>query len=275
MKQTPSREVCAEAVKKAFTNYLVEYENYFHGSADTMPHPVTVSDIRTMLLRNMNQDDHGVSIYHIDLPLREYLIDMVIRGRLLPYFTSGMGGFQGSNDSFHLTTYGFQCWREGVDTLPIDRDCIADKCREQFSAIDPVTIEYLKEGATALTKDLYMAAAVCLGAASENEILNLIDYYCNASDDPVDTKKKFEKHRHISGKERMLDKFLRDKNCPEEAKEALDRLESLIRESRNSAGHPRIMKKDETKARLLFAAFPSYMSSVAKIREWIDSESKK
>lgn len=269
MRDSPTREQIAAAVKEAFARYMVEYEKYFQGTRDSLPQAQSISNIRTALLRIMGLVDSGCTISHIDLPLREYLLDMVVRGRLLPFFTSS-GAFKGSNDDFHLTPYGYQCWKADVDTLPIDRDSIVEKCRANFPGIDTVTIEYLKEGATAIASDLYLAAAVCLGASSESEILNLIDYFCNSSDDSGKIKAKFEKKFHISEKERHLDKMLEDNKCPEDLREDLDRLESLCRESRNKAGHPRIMEKDETTIRLLYLMFARYMKSIAAIRQWID-----
>ena len=174
--------------------------------------------------------------------LNEVIWNLIIQGILVP-------GFDDSNPAWpflRLTEYGKRCVDEDR-ILPHDPDGYLREFHKAVPAADSSVVEYLQESLQCYIHGLNKAAAVMLGAASEQSVLLLIES-CGESIGDAGEKRRFksdiEKAQSIYRKFAAFDKHLvRVKDSlPIPLKENLDSqlrgVFDLIRSSRNDAGHP-------------------------------------
>ena len=172
----------------------------------------------------------------------EVIWSLIIQGILVP-------GLDDSNQGWpflRLTEYGRQCV-EQERLLPHDPDGYLREFNRAVPGADQTIAEYVTESLQCYIHGLNRAAAVMLGAASEQAILLLIES-CGASISDAQQKERFisevDKASSIFRKNAVFEKRLaavRNK-IPGEITDNIDSMVSgifdLIRNSRNDAGHP-------------------------------------
>ncbi len=250
------------------------------------------TDLRPFVLEALRQEPHTqfVNLHtkvadiapnynraHDKLLVHEIIWDLLIQGVLAP-------GLNRSNLEFpwiHVTEYGMQCL-EASDILPHDPDGYLKRLQEQVgTALDNTVLIYVKESLLTFLAGRYLAATVMLGVASERCVDLLVENYLSAIGDP-NREATFEKKVRRAGRsvKRRFD-ALRDElltlSLPSELADALDiqlsGIFTLIRYSRNDAGHPtgRAVGRDVAYGNLLL--FPQYCTRVYGLIEYFKTNS--
>jgi hypothetical protein len=204
--------------------------------------------------------------------LHEILWELLIQGILSP-------GIDSSNVNLpfiHVTEYGMKCI-EANSILPHDPDGYLKRLTSIVEhEIDDTIMVYVREGLHTFLGGHYLAATVMLGVASEQCIDLLIDVYSNALDDP-NQKSQFRKKikqagRSIKNRFDILREELLGINLPSQIQDSLDiqlsGIFTLLRYSRNDAGHAtgRSIDRDMAHANLLL--FPHYCKRVYDLIEY-------
>ena len=214
---------------------------------------------------------------HDALVIREIIWELLIQGILAP-------GFNSSNLNFpfiHVTEYGKRCLEVNT-VLPHDPDRYMERLQQQIAQpIDDILQTYVRESLLTFLAGRYLASAVMLGVASERCVDMLIDTYVNALNDACQ-KTAFEKKTKQAGRsvKRRFD-VLRDEllalSLPPELKDALDiqlsGIFTLIRYTRNDAGHPtgRTIGRDAAHGNILL--FPQYYKRANELIEHFQANS--
>jgi hypothetical protein len=200
------------------------------------------------------------------LKLHEILWELLIQGILAP-------GFNNSNldlPFIHVTEYGMKCI-ESNTILPHDPDGYLERLKRLVGQpLDDVVLNYVREGLLTFLGGHYFSATVMLGVASEQCIDLLIEAYANAI---VDTTRKttFVKKIEQAGRS-VKNRFDKLRNellalkLPPTLMDALDiqlsGIFTLIRYSRNDAGHPTGQAVDRDMAHGNLLLFPQYCKRV-------------
>jgi len=206
------------------------------------------------------------------LELHDILWELLIQGVIAP-------GFNSSNLNLpfmHVTEYGKRCLQAN-SILPHDPDGYLERLERLVGQpLDSTVQTYIQEGLLTFLGGHYLAATVMLGVASEQCADLLIEAYSTAIANPSQ-RAAFEKKVKQAGRS-VKNRFdiLRDEllrlNLPSELKDALDiqlsGIFTLIRYSRNDAGHPtgRIVDRDMTHGNLLL--FPQYCKRVYELIDY-------
>jgi|Deesub1362A_J573_1020465.scaffolds.fasta_scaffold03420_7 hypothetical protein len=197
-----------------------------------------------------------------DLIVREIIWELLVQGVLAP-------GINRVNLEFpwiHVTGYGMECLNANT-ILPHDPDGYLERLQQQVGRpLDDIVLTYVRESLLTFLAGHYLAATVLLGVASERCIDLLIETYLSAIAD-ANRRATFKKKVKQAGRsvKRRFD-ALRDEllalALPLELQDALDiqlsGIFTLIRYSRNDAGHPtgRTVDRDVAYGNLLL--FPQY-----------------
>lgn len=203
---------------------------------------------------------------HDVLKVYDILWDLLIQGVLAP-------GMDSSNLYFpflHVTDYGQRCLDAGM-IVPHDPDRYVTRLQQQVGRpLDDIVLIYVREGLLTFLGGHYLASTVMVGVASERCIDLLTESLANAIADP-NRKATFKTKVRQAGRsvKRRFD-ALRDEllvlHLPGDLADALDiqlsGIFTLLRYSRNDAGHPtgRLADRDEAHANLLL--FPGYCKRV-------------
>jgi hypothetical protein len=203
---------------------------------------------------------------HDDLIVREIIWELLVQGVLAP-------GSNRQNLEFpwiHVTEYGKRCL-EANAILPHDPDRYLERLQQRVGqSLDDTVLAYVKESLLTFLAGHYLAATVMLGVASERCVDLLIEAYLNAIAD-ASRKAAFERRVKQAGRsvKRRFDALRSELVAlalPTELQDALDiqlsGIFTLIRYSRNDAGHPtgRAVDPDTAHANLLM--FPQYCKRV-------------
>ena len=170
----------------------------------------------------------------------------------------------------HLTDYGKQCLDDG-DFTPQDPAGYISRLRTLIGEeLDAVVLAYLRESLVSIQHGLYLAAAVMLGVVSERCMDLLQDAWANALTDRK-TKEQFKEHLRQAGRtiKRRFD-IIRDnilaQPFPAPPKDSLDLhlsgVFTLLRYTRNDAGHPTERSIDRQTAYANHLLFPQYCKRV-------------
>jgi hypothetical protein len=144
-----------------------------------------------------------------------------------------------------ITSYGVECIKAD-NWLPYDPDGYLKQFRLVVPQIDEISFKYISESIQACNRRMLLSSTITLGAASENMMLQLIEAFVAAIEDPSRSSKFLSKleERGIAGKYILLREEIKIsiKKIPEELTRDLDTylegIFSFIRLNRNSAGHP-------------------------------------
>jgi hypothetical protein len=216
------------------------------------------------LLPNRQFDDY--------LKLRDIFWELLIQGILAP-------GFNESNlelPFIHVTDYGMKCI-EANSILPHDPDGYLERLKRLIGQpLDDIVLSYVREGLLTFLGGHYFSATVMLGVASEQCIDLLIEAYTNAIADTnrkISFAKKIEQAgRNVKNRFDKLRNELLALKVPPTLMDALDiqlsGIFTLIRYSRNDAGHPtgQVVDRDMAHGNLLL--FPQYCKRVYDLIEY-------
>lgn len=212
---------------------------------------------------------------HDALMLREIIWELLVQGVLAP-------GLSSANHDFpwiHVTEYGKRSLEAG-DILPHDPDGYLGRLQQQVGQpLDGIVLTYVRESLLTFLAGRYLAATVMLGVASERCVDLLIEAYLNAVAN-ASQKAAFEGKVKRAGRsvKRRFD-ALRDEllglALPAELADALDiqlsGIFTLIRYSRNNAGHPTGQKTDRDVAYGNLLLFPQYCKRVYGLMHYLQT----
>jgi hypothetical protein len=205
------------------------------------------------------------------LKLRDIMWELLIQGIIAP-------GFDNSNLNLpfiHVTEYGMKCIETNT-ILPHDPNGYMERLEQLIAQpLDDTVLSYTREGLLTFLGGHYFSATVMLGVASEQCIDLLIEAYTNAivnSNQKAAFTKKVEQGRSIKNRFDKLRNELLTLTLPPTLTDALDiqlsGIFTLIRYSRNDAGHPtgRVVDKDMAHGNLLL--FPQYCKRIYDLIEY-------
>lgn len=135
--------------------------------------------------------------------------------------------------------------------------------------------QYIREGLGSFERQMFVAGAVMIGAASEKGIYLLADDVVNAFKDGA-RKEKFRKaieRRRLFELLELVQKTIKEVNVipyavTEGAEAHLMSLIEAIRVQRNDAVHPMNVTVSEDSIRLSFHAFPYALQKLEELRTW-------
>lgn len=211
------------------------------------------------------------------LTLAEILWDLLIQGVLAP-------GLDGSNTRFpfiHVTEYGLRCL-EADAILPHDPDAYLQRLQQETGQpLDDIVLTHVRESLLTFLGGHFLAAAVMLGVASERCVDLLIAAYANAITD-ASRKANFERKVRRAGRsvKRRFDALRNDLLAlalPSDLQDALDiqlsGIFTLIRYSRNDAGHPTGTPVDRDTAHANLLIFRQYCKRVYALLDYFGTHS--
>lgn len=177
-----------------------------------------------------------------------------------------------------VTDYGRHCI-EAENLLPFDPEGYINEIKKQIPDLDDVTEAYLSESVATYNRNCLLSATICVGVASEQVILNLVDALVSAIKDQqqkADFKKEIE-GRFIYGKYRALREKIGEikGKLPAKATENLDvyldGIFNFIRLNRNEAGHPTGAKVSKKTVYANLQVFSDYAEKVYGLIDWLRS----
>lgn len=206
------------------------------------------------------------------LKLHDILWELLIQGILAP----GLNSSNLNLPHVHVTEYGRRCI-EANTILPHDPDGYLERLERLIGrSLDDTALIYVREGLLTFLGGHYVAATVMLGVASERCIDLLTEAYSNAiantSQKATFERKVNQAGRSVKNRFDALRNELLALNLPPALKDALDiqlsGIFTLIRYSRNDAGHPtgRTVDRDMAHGNLLL--FPQYCKRVYELIEY-------
>ena len=210
--------------------------------------------------------------------IHEVIWSFIIQGILVP-------GVDDSNQGWpflRLTEYGRRCIDEN-QILPHDPDGYLQDFQRAVPSADPLIGEYLSEALQCFLRDLHRAAAVMLGAASEQAVLLLIESYAGSIADvsrKTQVASQIEKSPSIFRKYEIFDRGFAvvkpqlPKPLADNADSLLRGVFDLIRNSRNEAGHPAsgiLVARDTNYSHLRL--FIPYCQRIYGLIEWFNINS--
>jgi len=207
--------------------------------------------------RLSREDDHTLRVLLSELAVA----GIIVFGRSL--------GQDPTLPAFQITEHGKKCLKEGGIT-PYDPQGYLDYLKTQASkAADDTVLRYIGESLECLRSTCFMACVVMLGGATEQVFLLLAQALHDAMNDPTRQKSFEKKVLNEWGLKKRFDGFrgemarirtacLLPKDLEEDLDLKLDGIFSLLRQSRNDAGHPsgRTVTARDAHGNLLL--FPTY-----------------
>jgi len=203
--------------------------------------------------------------------IREVIWELIIQRILTP----------GSNDHnpnlpfIRLTDWGRECVN-AEKIVPYDRNGYLTRLKEVCPNLDSLAEKYVIEALECFRRGCFFAAPVMLGCASEKIIVQLMETFENAIQDP-DKKRRFERRmKDISIKSRFdyfRTEFSRVRNIPPKLTDAieiqLDGVFTLLRYARNDVGHPTGKEISRDEIFVSFGLFISYCERVNALIDWL------
>lgn len=159
---------------------------------------------------------------------------------------------------------------ESRQITPYDPDGYLKNLIDEIPNLDPLIEMYLSESLQAYLKGLMFSSAVMLGVASEKAFLLLFDSFTNALTNPS-KKKKFQGLQNSIRTKNKFDELKKEiiairntlpRGLSEDLESQFDGIFTLIRVTRNDAGHPsgRIINRGVAYTNLQL--FPMYCKRV-------------
>ena len=207
--------------------------------------------------------------------IEDILWDLITEGLVRP----GLGdGLNQGLPWYHVSEYG-KTVLTNQSPQPYDPDGYLTEVRA-IPNIDEVILSYLEESLKAFRIHCHLSSVITLGCASEKAILLLIQACKAAISNPID-QADFEKSTDTLAIKRKHDEFqnlLKVKIAPllpRELKENLDNyligLFSIIRSTRNDAGHPSGKEIRREPLYAYLATFPEYLKKVYDLIDWLNN----
>jgi len=140
-----------------------------------------------------------------------------------------------------VTEYGKECLKNEC-FLPADPESYLQGIKNLIPDLDEITFEYISESISAYYRNCLLSATICLGVASEQLILRLIEEFTNYISDSFKTKLEKEEQSSLYKRYKVFKEVFKGENIPAELKKDsdiyLDTIFNFIRINRNEAGHP-------------------------------------
>jgi hypothetical protein len=201
--------------------------------------------------------------------------DLITEGLIRP----GLGdGVNQGLPWYHVSEYG-KTVLTNQSPQPYDPDGYLAEVRA-IPNIDDVILSYLEESLKAFRIHCHLSSVITLGCASEKAILLLIEACKAAISNPAD-QADLERRTDTLAIKRKHDEFqnlLKAKIVPllpKELKENLDNyligLFSIIRSTRNDAGHPSGKEIRREPLYAYLATFPEYLKKVYDLIDWLNN----
>ena len=181
--------------------------------------------------------------------------------------------------AFDITEYGLNVLSAGIYT-PHDPDGYLKALKAEIPDIDDTIFKYVSESIQAYNHHLLLSATTAIGCASEKAILLLVDAY--ASYLPVKEQAKFR--NHTSGKfiKTQFEEFEKSLNGhrADIERDLIDGIDitisgifELLRQSRNSSGHPtgKALTREQTFG--LLQVFAMYCKRIYDLKHFFESQS--
>lgn len=216
-------------------------------------------------------------VYGTSQTLAENILEVVWGLIIEGIYTPGTSIQSPGLPNLRLTEYGRTCFEKG-ELTPHDPDDYLRRLKPACPNIDATTLLYVEETLGSFRAGRFLASAVMIGVASESMLLRLVDGVRNALDTP-DKKEKFNQATKRDKAKTYHDEVMKSLTQPtvklpfsirgDDLAVFVTGIFSLIRQTRNEAGHPtgRRMERDEANALLL--QFPSYCERVERLIEWL------
>lgn len=175
---------------------------------------------------------------------------------------------------FDITEYGLQVLSAGIP-IPHDPDGYLSYIKSEIPNIDATVYTYISESINAYNHNLLLSATTAIGCASEKALLLLLEAYIPFLPSEKEresflkrTKGKFIKiqfeefQKSFAGQKSRVDKELTDG-----IDIVISGIFELLRQNRNSTGHPigKLMSKDR-----VFASLQLFVTYCKRIYELID-----
>jgi hypothetical protein len=235
--------------------------------------------VRKGIVENPAGENFSNPTYHLPVKyktwIEDILWDLITEGLVRP----GLGdGLNLGLPWYHVSEYG-KTVLTNQSPQPYDPDGYLNEVRA-IPNINEVILSYLEESLKAFRIHCHLSSVITLGCASEKAVLLLIEACKAAISNPTD-QSDFEKRTDTLAIKRKHDEFqnlLKAKIVPvlpKELKENLDNyligLFSIIRSTRNDAGHPsgREIRREPLYAYL--ATFPEYLKKVYDLIDWLNN----
>lgn len=177
---------------------------------------------------------------------------------------------------FHVTPFGRE-YLEGTPPHFLDPDGYMRYLAALVPGVDAIVLQYTQEAARAFRAQLWFAAAVMLGAASERTVLLLLEAVRDRTSDPEKAKltKLLEQPRLgeiFKAIQARVTAEIKAGNLlysvHQGCTEHLLSLSEMIRVHRNEAVHPAAAKVDRQKAFIALQTFPEAMQVIEGLKKW-------
>ena len=207
--------------------------------------------------------------------VNEIIWSFIVEGILSP----GMDDSNLNLPFLRLTEYGSQCLREDR-FVPHDPEGYLAEFREACPNVDFTITQYLTEALQCYLRSLHKAAAIMLGAASEQAINLLIEAWLGSLEDEARRTTLSNQVSKATSIFRKFELFQKHANfrpaLPKEKAENLDSLLlsvfDLIRNSRNDAGHPARMSDTTRETNYAhLRLFVPYCQRIYGLIDWFGS----
>ena len=210
----------------------------------------------------------------LSIPLMEGYWFLVSNG----YIVQGSNNANPPNfNQIRLTPLGRE-WALNNESSPEDQHGFLAALKGQIGMLDPVIEQYTEEAVAAFARQMYFAAAVMIGAASEKLVYLLMDALVGSVADQEE-KKTIQKTINERGLPSMFAKLQHHlaqargkKLIPWSVIEGADThllsLQDAIRVQRNEAVHPLAGKVTPQTVRLSLSAFPGACKKAYDLIDW-------
>ena len=214
----------------------------------------------------------------LSIPLMEGYWYLVSNG----YIVQGANGGNPPNfNQIRLTELGREWATLNSDTSPEDQHGYLAALKALVDKLDPVIEQYTEEAVAAFARQMYFAAAVMIGAASEKLVYLLMDALAESVTDDRERAaiiKTTNEHGLPSMFAKLQDALARAKgkkvipwNITEGADTHLLSLQDAIRVQRNEAVHPLAGKVTPQTVRLSLSSFPGACRKVYDLMGWFQA----
>jgi hypothetical protein len=203
----------------------------------------------------------------------EVFFYLLHRGLILPTPQSFPVAFD--TDRYWKTARGAE-WANGSAPLPEDAAGYIRVLSGLVPTLNPIIRQYVEEGVSSFSRQLFFSAAVMLGAASEMEIYLLGESLEGALKDAgqqsrlrklLDGRSLYKLLECVDGHVRTC--MASHRNFDGAGLHVLSLFEA-VRVERNDAVHPKSASVTEDAVRLSYDAFPHALQKAEELRVWFD-----
>lgn len=232
-----------------------------------------IGNVVSHVLAIQQQDDRQYAAADVDMAVCLVIHDLYEQRVLLPgYFDP----FRDTWPRFTVTDHGRQVLSDSTEYLPYDPEGYLTRLANDCPRLDAVIRRYAAEALECLKRNCPLAGAVAIGCASERALLLLIDQFGVAVPTPdkpayeADTKVFWQISKKYNGLRKWIDADNALPRGPGGLREGVGThlvgMFSIIKETRNDAGHPSVDTNiDRDRLRDDMVMFSRYVEFVYKL----------